>query len=91
MKRIIQFKITDGGYACFENGEAVFNITKTDLQFDIKSFYHAFYDSNKDFNNIVIENCATDNRNARRIEECITELINKINEKMAAINSDTDN
>ena len=31
MKRIIQFKITDGGYACFENGEAVFNITKTDL------------------------------------------------------------
>lgn len=36
MKRILQFKRTDEGYACYENEENVFEILKTDLQFNVK-------------------------------------------------------
>ena len=56
MKRTLQFNNTDAGYACFENGEKVFEISKTDLQFDVKAFYQAFYSEDKDFEDIEVEN-----------------------------------
>ena len=48
MKRMLQFKKTDAGYACFENDDNVFEIAKSNLQFDVKAFYQAFYSEDKD-------------------------------------------
>ena len=82
MKRMLQFKKTDAGYACFENDESVFEIAKTNLQFDVKAFYQAFYSDDKDFEDIEVENCVPDDKDARRIHECIIQLMGKIKEKL---------
>ena len=88
MKRMLQFKKTDVGYACFENDENVFEIAKANLQFDVKAFYQAFYSEDKDFEDIEVENCIHDDKDARRIYECITQLITKIKEKLDEIPDD---
>ncbi len=85
MKRTLQFKNTDKGYACFNGEENVFEISKSDLQFDVKAFYQAFYAEGKDSENIEIENCVSDDKNGRRIYECIMQLVLKIKEKLAEI------
>ena len=83
MKRILQFKNTDKGYACIEGSEKVFEISKSDLQFDVKAFYQAFYAEGKDYENIEIENCAGDD-----IYECIMQLMLKIKDKLAEMPED---
>lgn len=83
MKRTLQFKQTEVGYACFEDDENVFEIAKTDLQFNIKDFYQAFYAEDKDYEDIELENCVQDDKDARRIYECITTLMDKIKKKLA--------
>ena len=88
MKRTLQFNNTDAGYACFENGEKVFEISKTDLQFDVKTFYQAFYSEDKDFEDIEVENCIPDDKNARRVYECIVQLMAKIKDKLAELPDD---
>ena len=90
MKRTLQFNNTDAGYACFENGEKVFEISKTDLQFDVKAFYQAFYSEDKDYEDIEVENCIPDDKNARRVYECIIQLMSKIKEKLAEMPADSD-
>lgn len=83
MKRILQFKNTSTGYACFDEEENVFEISKSDLQFDVKAFYQAFYAEGKDYEDIEIDNCVADDRNGKRVYECITRLMLKIKEKLA--------
>lgn len=83
MKRMLQFKKTDAGYACFENDENVFEITKSDLQFDVKAFYQAFYSEDKDFEDIEVENCISDDKDGKRVYDCIVLLMSKIKEKLA--------
>ena len=90
MKRTLQFNNTDIGYACFEDGEKVFEISRTDLQFDVKAFYQAFYSEDKDYEDIEVENCIPDDKNARRVYECIVQLISKIKEKLDELPNDTD-
>ena len=90
MKRTLQFNNTDTGYACFDNGEIVFEISRTDLQFDVKAFYQAFYSEDKDYEDIEVENCIPDDKNARRVYECIIQLMTKIKEKLAEIPADSD-
>lgn len=90
MKRTLQFNNTDAGYACFENGEKVFEISKTDLQFDVKAFYQAFYSEDKDFEDIEVENCIPDDKNARRVYECIVQLMAKIKDKLAEMPDDAE-
>ncbi len=90
MKRTLQFNNTDAGYACFENGEKVFEISKTDLQFDVKTFYQAFYSEDKDFEDIEVENCIPDDKNARRVYECIVQLMAKIKDKLAEMPDDVE-
>lgn len=88
MKRILRFKNTDKGYACIEGSEKVFEISKSDLQFDVKAFYQAFYAEGKDYENIEIENCAGDDKNGRHIYECIMQLMLKIKDKLAEMPED---
>jgi len=82
MKRILQFNQSDRGYACYENGENIFEISKDDLQFDVKGFYHAFYGEGKDFEDIELENCVHDDKDAKHVYECINQLMKKIKEKL---------
>ena len=91
MKRMLQFKQTDTGYACFENDENVFEIAKSNLQFDVKAFYQAFYSEDKDFEDIEIENCILEDKDGKRVYPCIVQLIIKIKEKLAELPLDDDN
>ena len=91
MKRMLQFKKTDAGYACFENDENVFEIAKADLQFDVKAFYQAFYSNDKNFEDIWVENCISDDKDARRIYECIMQLVTKVKEKLDELPDDNSN
>jgi hypothetical protein len=90
MKRTLQFNNTDAGYACFENGEKGFEISKTDLQLDVKAFYQAFYSEDKDFEDIEVENCIPNDKNARRVYECIVQLMAKIKDKLAEMPDDAE-
>ena len=85
MKRMLQFKKTDEGYACFENDENVFEIAKSNLQFDVKEFYQAFYSEDKDFEDIEVENCIPDDKDGKRVYDCIVLLMSKIKEKLAEL------
>lgn len=85
MKRMLQFKKTDSGYACFENDVNVFEIAKSNLQFDVKAFYQAFYSEDKYLEEIEIENCILDDKDGRRIYDCIDRLMKKIKEKLAEL------
>ena len=88
MKRMLQFNKTDVGYACFEKDEKVFEIVKSNLQFDVKVFYQAFYSEDKDFEDIEVENCIPDDKEGKRIYDCIVLLISKINEKLVELPSE---
>lgn len=88
MKRMLQFKKTESGYACFENDENVFEIAKDNLQFDVKAFYQAFYSEDKDFEEVEVENCVTDDKDGKRVYECIVLLMAKIKEKLTELPSD---
>ena len=85
MKRMLQFKKTDAGYACFENDDNVFEIAKPNLQFDVKAFYQAFYSEDKDIEDIEVENYIPDDKDGKRVYDCIVLLIRKINEKIAEL------
>ena len=85
MKRMLQFKKTNEGYACFENDENVFEVAKSNLQFDVKAFYRAFYSEDKDFEDIELENCISDDKEGKRVYDCIILLISKIKEKLAEL------
>lgn len=85
MKRTLQFKETDSGYACFESNEKIFEISSMDLQFNVKDFYQAFYGEDKDFEDIDIVNCIEDDKNARHVYDCINKLIAMIKEKFAEL------
>lgn len=90
MKRTLQFKNTDTGYACFDNDEKVFEISKTDLLFDVKSFYQAFYSEDKDYEDIEVENCIPEDKYAKHIYDCIVQLMAKIKEKLSEMLDDTE-
>lgn len=90
MKRTLQFKQTEAGYACFEDDENIFEISKTDLQFNVKDFYQAFYAEGKDFEDIELENCIEDDKDANRVYTCIVSMMEKIKEKLAELPGDVE-
>ena len=88
MKRTLQFRDTPNGYACFEENNNIFEVSKKDLQFDVKAFYQAFYSEDKDYENIVVENCIPEDKDAKRIHQCIVQLMEKIKEKLSELPDD---
>lgn len=90
MKRVLQYKKTADGYGCFENDELIFEIKKSDLQFNVKDFYYAFYGEDKDFEDIVVENTVEDDKEAERIYGCIQTLVSQIAEKLKELPEDSD-
>lgn len=85
MKRTLQFKRSENGFACFEGEENIFEISASDLQFNVKDFYQAFYSDGMDYEDIVIENGLLEDKNACRIYDCLTKLIEQIKSKMAEL------
>jgi len=82
MKRTVEFKPIENGYACFEGEDCVFRISSEDLQFNVKEFYQAFYADGNDYSQLNIINvCDKSDSNGRRIFECIYNLMNRIKEK----------
>lgn len=81
MKKEYQFKNTQKAYVIYDKHKKIFEIKKSNLQFDIKKFYEMFYENSDEFENISIINCAKDDSKAKRVYECIISLIYKINEK----------
>ena len=47
--------------------------------------YQAFYSEDKDYEDIEVENNISDDKDARRVHECIVQLMGKIAEKLAEI------
>jgi hypothetical protein len=88
MKRVLHYKTTDEGYGCFEDEEIVFLIRNDDLKFNVKEFYQAFYSEGKDFEDIVIENDAPDNKDAARIYQCIISLIAQIDGRIKELSDE---
>jgi len=85
MKRMLQFKETGASYAFFENDNNVFEIKKSNLQFDVKAFYQAFYSEDNDFEDIEVENCIPDDKDGKHVYDCVTLLMGKIKEKLAEL------
>ena len=88
MRRTIQFKQTEAGYACFEDGKNIFEVSKNDLQFNVKNFYNALYSEGKDFDNIELENCIENDKVAKHVYDCIVMLMDKIREKFTELSDD---
>lgn len=85
MKRTLQFKQTQNGYGCYENGSVIFEIKKSDLQFNVKEFYQAFYAEDKDFEEITLENTLSEDKEATRVYNCIQTIIKQVGDKLVEL------
>jgi len=82
MKRILKFQISDDKYAFCENETVVFEIDKTDLQFNVRTFYQAFFADDLDYSDIELQNMLTSDKNATRIFKCVEQLMKEVVEKL---------
>ena len=82
MKRTIIFKLEEEQYAFVEDDKTIFNINKNDLNFDVKSFYIAFFGNDLDITEIVLENTLEKDKNATRVFMCVQQLIIEICDKI---------
>jgi len=82
MRRVLQFSQTESNYVCLEDNNIIFEISKTDLQFNVKNFYSAFYAEDKAHEEIVIENTISSDSKATRIYNSIITLVGKIKAKL---------
>lgn len=56
---------------------------KQNLQFDVRAFYQAFYSEDRYFEDIEVENSIPDDKDGKRVYDCIVALMSKIKEKLA--------
>lgn len=78
MKRIIEFQVNDNTYDFVENAVAIFQIDKNTRQFDVKSFYLAFFADKKDYSEIYINCNAGLSTDDKRILDAVSTLIENI-------------
>lgn len=85
MTRVLQFKQTENAYVCVENGNSIFEISKIDLQFNVKNFYYAFYGTEQEDEEIILENTIPEDKKAKRVYDCIATLMERIKEKLSEL------
>ena len=85
MTRVLQFKQTENAYVCVENGNSIFEISKIDLQFNVKNFYYAFYGTEQENEEIILENTIPEDKKAKRVYDCIATLMVRIKEKLSEL------
>lgn len=83
MKKALKLQTSENGYGFFEDGELVFEISKADLQFDVKKFYIAFFADDKDYSGIELQNMLPTDKEATRIFNCTDQLIKDIVKRLA--------
>ena len=59
-----------------------FEIDKTDLQFNVRTFYQAFFADDLDYSDIELQNMLTSDKNATRIFKCVEQLMKEVVEKL---------
>ena len=91
MKRILRFQIFEDKYTFFENDTMVFEVDKTDLQFNVKNFYQAFFADDLDYSDIELQNMLTSDKDATRIFKCVEQLVKDVVEKLNKEMSAEDN
>ena len=82
MKRIVKFQVTEDKYKYTENDIPIFEISKIDLQFDVKEFYNAFFSCGKDYTDIELTAISEMNKDDNRIYETIKNLLESICERI---------
>lgn len=82
MKRIVKFQVTENKYEYTENDISIFEISKIDLQFDVKAFYNAFFSSGKDYTDIELIANPEMNKDDNRIYETTKNLLESICERI---------
>ena len=78
MKRVVEFKILDGGYSFVENERELFNIDKTNLYFDAKKFYQNFFANGQDYSDIELIGAADMDKKATHVFMTVRQLIAEI-------------
>ena len=91
MKRILRVQIFEDKYTFFENDTMVFEVDKTDLQFNVKNFYQAFFADDLDYSDIELQNMLTSDKDATRIFKCVEQLVKDVVEKLNKEMSAEDN
>lgn len=82
MKRILNFQMSDNKYVFIEDETVVFEIDITDLQFNVKAFYEAFFADDLDYSEIELKNLISNNNDATRVFKCVEQLMKEIIEKL---------
>ena len=82
MKRIIEFQISEDNYAFVENEDVIFEIDRQTHQFDVKSFFFAFFANNKDYSDIQINFASDIETDDKRIVDAVLTLVNSICDRL---------
>ena len=78
MKRILKFQKSDENYQVVEDEELLFSISISEMKFDIREFYYAFFGDTEEIGNIEIENTISSDKVASRVYDCIVKLYGEI-------------
>ncbi len=82
MRRIVEFNDLDTEYVFFENEKNVFEISKTELQFDAKKFYQAFFSNGKDFTEIELREPENMDKKAKHVFSTVKLLFREICDRL---------
>lgn len=83
MRRIVEFNDLDTEYVFFENEKNVFEISKTELQFDAKKFYQAFFSNGKDFTEIELREPENMDKKAKHVYSTVKLLLSEICDRLS--------
>lgn len=82
MKRVVKFNENEEAYSFTEENKEIFAIEKSNLQFDSKKFYDAFFKDDLDYKNIELENECGGDKTASRIFDVVENLVKAIIERL---------
>ena len=82
MKRVVEFRDSDIDYSFVENGNTIFEISKTELQFDAKKFYQSFFANDKDFSEIELRLPVNMDKKAKHVFDTVNHLLTEICDRL---------
>lgn len=82
MKRIIDFLISDDKYTFSDDANIIFEISKNDLQVDVKKFYSAFFAENIDYSDIQLYNSIPEDKDGVRVFGCVEQLVKEVSTRL---------
>lgn len=81
MKKEIDFQNNQGIYEFKDNDDVIFQVSKEDMQFDVKLFYNAFF-LDDEYKNIEFINRCEEDKEALRVFTCAKTLLSEVAEKL---------